>query len=634
MNREDLCRLVDAYADGSITLGDAEELAAAIRSDSGQSSEVLRELAAAGMISRAVRNGDDDESFVREFSRRRSLTTASVGSKKSGTPPFASRTSEPAARRWPILDWVAIAATAAVVLLIIQAWKPVTRHTNPSLLTPSADDKVSDQNTAPKPDVTDDPAIEKELRAILLQFDDDDFEKRMAAGKLIEAFVRQKGERAFIALERIRRDTTLNADTAGKIESILQRLSAPSEIAWSATLAQGEPGMPVPAGKVLIQALVGVRDGTTTVEQNEHGRTGAFGHGHSVFAVDRETGKKLWDQPGSWHVSDVVVHNDTVYTIEDPGGLAAYAAADGRKLWYHDLTKAPNWKGTIFQSHIAFDPIRELFCVGWWDCVMAVDKSGRRAWTYDIEKSVETNTIWTGSPVFSNGKLFVVTQERTSGEQSRTVETKLLCLKANDGKPVWWATSPGVLDLQAPLVLGGEVLVLQWNDGDEHNAKSNSLCRFDVLSGKMLSSVTFEPPIRPQGMMDEQHTLLATNDERTELLAIDIETGKVKWKHAGLNRNCKISTSDNEIFAGTTYDDLICLDGRTGALIWQLDLMTLDAAAKAPKEGLTYIENGVPRVVDSLGSAGPCLNLDDRLYVTMGSGWMVAFKKPQFTRGK
>jgi polyvinyl alcohol dehydrogenase (cytochrome) len=97
------------------------------------------------------------------------------------------------------------------------------------------------------------------------------------------------------------------------------------EVLWEHTLTAG--GL---QGGVMASAAVA--DGTVFVTSNDASQDA------DMVALDADTGHELWRVGVGAHVTGPVTWaNGVLYLADDSGRIAAYAAADGARLWAHDV---------------------------------------------------------------------------------------------------------------------------------------------------------------------------------------------------------------------------------------------------------------------------------------------------------
>jgi glucose dehydrogenase len=363
----------------------------------------------------------------------------------------------------------------------------------------------------------------------------------------------------------------------------------------------------------------------------------------AAFALDQETGKQLWTvtltrnekegidmapgfNDGTVYVSTVPTNAGSLYAGEGVGILWALDAKTGKKLWKFNTVPNDLWGNPKVNSGggLWYTPTFDekgfiYFGVGnpapfpgtpqdpfgssrpgpnlYTNSIVKLDaKTGKKEWHFQLTPHDIYDWDLQGPPilveskgrelVLAAGKVgFVVALDRKSGKLiwKRAVgihnghdEDNLYAMNGEYSKIKTGTVYPGVL---------GGVIAPMSTDG----------------------STVFAPVVNsPASLVSGSETGEGGGSSGGELVALDVATGAVKWKHEFANAPAYGSTTvTNDLVFATTFDGKVhAFDTKSGRLAWQVTLpagtnsgvMVSGDTVIAPA-GLASVEGQTPQIV-------------------------------------
>ncbi len=382
-------------------------------------------------------------------------------------------------------------------------------------------------------------------------------------------------------------------------------------VVYSQDLASNVQAIDLKSGKVLW---------TKSFEAPDQGPNGIVVQGgrvfgatpSSAFALDQTTGKQLWSVPlvrnegegidmapgfhdGVVYVSTVPGNNAKFYGGGGVGVLWALDAASGAKLWHFDTAPEDLWSAGN-----------------------AGVNSGGGLWYPPAFDSQGSMYIGVGNPAPFPGTDQFPWGSSRPGPNLYT--DSLVKLSARTGKLQWYyQQTPHDLydwDLQDPPILatvGGRQLVLgagksgvvvavdahtgkpAWtrsvglHNGHDHDhlyALKHEYSKLHLpetvypgLLGGVIApmstngSTVFVPVVNHPVTFNTQTETQENGPSTGELVALDIATGAVKWKHALSSAAFGATTTVNDVVFATTFSGLLyAFDASSGSILWETQL--------------------------------------------------------------
>jgi outer membrane protein assembly factor BamB len=158
---------------------------------------------------------------------------------------------------------------------------------------------------------------------------------------------------------------------------------------------------------------------------------------HKLYAVDANTGKKLWEfQAGAPIAVQPSISNGTLYFGAFDSKFYAVDAATGAKKWEQPTSGWVWSEATLSNGVIYFGDVRGR--------VFALDSAnGATKWTFDAKDAIRAQ------PILKDDTLYVV-----------SFDTNAYAIKIADGKGIW--TTPPTLNYRLPAkpsIVGDSLLV-------------------------------------------------------------------------------------------------------------------------------------------------------------------------------
>ncbi len=315
---------------------------------------------------------------------------------------------------------------------------------------------------------------------------------------------------------------------------------------WSVTLIRNE--------KEGIDMAPGFHDGlvyVSTVPVNVSEFYGPGGVG-ILWALDAKTGKKMWSfdtvPKGLWGRPDV----------NSGGGLWYPPAFDGKRSMYIGVGNPGPFPGTDKESWGSSRPGPNLYT----DSLVKLDaKTGKLDWYHQVTPHALYDWDFQNPPILvkAGGKELVLGAGKSG---------IVLALDAKSGKPVWEKAvgKHNGHDDDGLLAMRGETSKL----------KLPMLVYPGSLGGVISPMATdgkyvFVPVINSPLEVTSQTERQEPGPLNGELIALDVKTGALKWKHEFPTAPpFGFTTVANDLVFSTTYDGKVqAFDTGSGRLTWQ-----------------------------------------------------------------
>lgn len=252
-------------------------------------------------------------------------------------------------------------------------------------------------------------------------------------------------------------------------------------------------------------------------------------------------------------LSQPVVVNGTVYTLDARSVVSAFDSASGRRLWDVDLEIEAEEDG-YFGGGLAYEDGR-LFVTTGFAMIFALDaRTGEILWQQRVAGPMRA------APAVSGGRVFVT-----------TLDSRTFALAADNGRRLWDHTGiqeiAGLLGGASPAV-AGSVVIVPYSSGE--------LYALLVDNGRQLwgDSLTaanrFDPlanlaQIRGMPVIDRGLVLAIGHAGR--MVAIDVRRGARAWERQIGGVQMPWPAGDF-IFVLTNDSQVICLTRRSGRVRW------------------------------------------------------------------
>lgn len=257
-------------------------------------------------------------------------------------------------------------------------------------------------------------------------------------------------------------------------------------------------------------------------------------------------------------LTEPVVADGKVYTMDSRFRVSAYEAGDGKRLWRTRLD-VPKRDGTAFGGGIAYHGGRIYVGAGF-AVIAALDAAdGSVLWNRTVAGPVR------GAPLVMDDKVFAIMRDN-----------QLVALSAEDGEPAWrhagFAESAALLGSSTPAGLDGSVIV-PYSSGEIYalraaNGRPN--WSDNLAAVRRIDATSALADIRALPVTDGNLVYAISHSGRT--VAINLRSGARLWeKNVGGVRTPWIA--GEWMFMLSNENQLVTLSRRNGAIRWiaQLD---------------------------------------------------------------
>lgn len=292
-------------------------------------------------------------------------------------------------------------------------------------------------------------------------------------------------------------------------------------------------------------------------------------------------------------LSEPVVADGVIYTLDAESLVRAFAADTGAVLWQADFTPEDE-DDDLFGGGIAVAE-GKVFVTTPYAKVYGLDaKTGAFIWEAKAPAPMRA------APAVSDGRVFVT-----------TIDNQLVAFATDDGRRLWSNAgveeAAGLLGGSTPTVLGN-VVVAAYTSGE--------LLAFDVVNGRSLwtdnlagkartSSVAALSDIRGRPVIDRDRVIAIGNGG--VMVAIDLKRGERYWDK-DLGGTQMPWAAGDFIYILTSQSEVVCITRDEGRIKW--------LTALPPFEDMEDRE-------DPIYWSGPVL-VGDRLLVTGSNGYALA----------
>jgi outer membrane protein assembly factor BamB len=329
---------------------------------------------------------------------------------------------------------------------------------------------------------------------------------------------------------------------------------------------------------------------------------GAGSFTHRTFAIDANTGSRLWEIPfGSSYPSIPAVAGGLVFVNVGDGNLYAFDAVNGAERWRFPTSFV--WVSTpaVDDGVIYVAGGKGGIGAATEGSLFAIDAAtGAKRWEYAFEGSVGS------SPAIANGLIYVGSAVGSLGDTVGGAQTTggVHAVDAKSGQRRWFvATSSGIATTPA---IGDGVVVV----GD----LADNLYALGVESGelhwnKQLDN-TPDPTTSPEerallsasATIADGHVYVGTFDGIIH--AFDVASGNEVWTaEASYGLASPVTVMGDTVFVGTTDGKVLALGVSNGSTRW---------AAETPSSGISSISSAtITNSVIYVGAANAVYALGD-----------------------
>lgn len=256
--------------------------------------------------------------------------------------------------------------------------------------------------------------------------------------------------------------------------------------------------------------------------------------------------------------AEPIVGGGRVYTMDANGIVNAFDANTGKRVWRTDTAPEVEEDNAFLGGAICIEGDR-LFVTSGAAQVLALDAvTGKEIWRVPVETPIRS------APTVNAGRVFVV-----------TIENEIVALAADTGRKLWnYSGSPAptiLLGGGAPAVDGG-VVVAALSSGELVALRSDngvSLWNETVVAVRRTEAAASLPAITARTVIDKGRVYAV--GQSGMLAAVDLRTGRRVWDLpvAGIHEPW---VAGDFVFAITLDSEAICIDARSGRIIWVTQL--------------------------------------------------------------
>ncbi|MER5731612.1 PQQ-binding-like beta-propeller repeat protein [Streptomyces sp. NPDC002138] len=271
--------------------------------------------------------------------------------------------------------------------------------------------------------------------------------------------------------------------------------------------------------------------------------------GPSLYALDATEGSERWRLSTDSWVYALRADRGTVITATRGGGVQAWEAANGQKLW--ELTGAQ----TDFETPEAAPALHDGTVYVWQDArLRALDaRTGREAWSYPVGDAASCGNVPVRVTPAADGNVYVAAGSR------------VLSVDRASGRVRWHFEAPAVFMAPpafapGPAVTGGGVYLVDY---------LGTVYALDATSGADRWRIATEPRQSPDPVIVAHGNVHL--GAGSALYTLDAVTGTPKWRFAaGGEITGSPAVADGRVHFGSADHCLYTLDAAGGQLRWKL----------------------------------------------------------------
>ncbi|GGX62869.1 serine/threonine-protein kinase AfsK [Streptomyces minutiscleroticus] len=289
--------------------------------------------------------------------------------------------------------------------------------------------------------------------------------------------------------------------------------------------------------------------------------------GPTLFALDAREGTDLWRLPADAWVYSLKAERGTVVTGTRGGGVQAWEAANGRKLW--EVTGAQ----TDFETPEAGPALHDGTVYVWQDArLRALDaRTGDERWSYPIGDAASCGGVPLRVAPADDGYVYV------------SAGTRVIAVDVASGRVRWHFEAPAVFlcpptYVPGPAVTGGGVYLADYLGTVYALDATDGRDRWRIATE---SRASVEPVLVSAG-----HVHVGSGKG---LYTLDAVTGTPKWRfQAGGDIVGAPAVAEGRIHFGSTDHLLYTLKADDGRLRWKLATGGEITGAPVVRDGVVY----------------------------------------------
>ncbi|MER5934931.1 serine/threonine-protein kinase [Streptomyces sp. NPDC002054] len=289
--------------------------------------------------------------------------------------------------------------------------------------------------------------------------------------------------------------------------------------------------------------------------------------GPSLYALDAVDGSERWRLASDAWVYALRADRGTVVTATRGGGVQAYEATNGQKLW--GLTGAQ----TDFETADAAPVLHDGTVYVWQDArLRALDaRTGRESWSYPVGDAASCGNVPVRVTPAPDGNVYVA------------AGTRVLSVDRASGRVRWHFEAPAVFlappaFAPGPAVTGGGVYLADY---------LGTVYAIDAATGTDRWRIATEPRQSPDPVVVADGSVHLASG--SALYTLDAVTGTPKWRFAaGAEITGAPAVADGRVHFGSADHCLYTLDAAGGQLRWKLATGGEIAGSPVAEAGVVY----------------------------------------------
>lgn len=257
-------------------------------------------------------------------------------------------------------------------------------------------------------------------------------------------------------------------------------------------------------------------------------------------------------------VTQPVVVDGKIFTIDTESSLSAFDITNGKKLWKQTIAPAGEEDDSVIAGGIAYSQGRLYITSGYNELLVVDPADGKIIWRKTLPAASRA------APTVMESRLFLV-----------TLDNRLMAFSTVDGNLLWeyagFTEVAGLLGAASPAA-SNEVVIPAFSSGELFalRVENGSVAWADNLgSSRRLGNLAALSAIRGLPVMDKG--LVFAISFAGKLVAIDERTGERVWQRE-IGGSETPWVAGNHLFILTTENELVAVGRDNGAIRWVTSL--------------------------------------------------------------
>lgn len=288
-------------------------------------------------------------------------------------------------------------------------------------------------------------------------------------------------------------------------------------------------------------------------------------HTMQNLTLSEGTLKKIWSagigqgtQSRVPLVTQPILADGRIFTIDTDNAMSAFAVATGQKLWEQDIAPLKEDDDPVIAGGIAWSQGRLYVTSGYSELLVIDPESGKIIWRKALPAPCRA------APTIMDNRLFLV-----------TLDNRLMAFNVEDGALLWefsgLAETAGLLGAASP-VASREIVVPAFSSGELFalRVENGSVAWSDNLSGaRKVGNLATLSDIRGLPVMDKG--MIFAISYGGKLVGIDERTGTRVWQRE-IGGSETPWVAGNHLFVISLDNELVGMGRDTGVIRWVLPL--------------------------------------------------------------